>query len=333
MLNFILQRKNTDWMGLWFKILKERGENDLVSFEAHQLLEQTKIDLTFSHQHYDGWGRMYSFLKITIPHQKLLQQFITYSKTNSTPKPLLSKRIKSLFHLVLASKNYNPNWKHFHQNSYNKYDPLFYHYNIFTREETERLLSYCLSNKLNVNHYILSIANKYLNDYYSLSRSSKWVYPVNMRPHILKNLEEANHSSSIILDLDLADSPQNIKTKVKKQFERNQQWAIWYFHHIGILFGEKVMRKISDSSSKKNYFTGTFSVLPLLDNDHLIFTGAPPGSKNFPIGILLARNSAQLAISLKIHPSIMAQPILYKQEIRDQVQMLKDVILLTIAKQ
>jgi hypothetical protein len=98
----------------------------------------------------------------------------------------------------------------------------------------------------------------------------------------------------------------DIHEQIKTSLSNKVHWAVWWVHQIGRLIGISGMRYLSNKNAKKNFWVGSFSYLgdwelPIDD----IFIGGPPGSKNFPISVMVMIANSHMTLSLKIHPFIL----------------------------
>jgi len=141
-----------------------------------------------------------------------------------------------------------------------------------------------------------------------LSHNSEgtWTLPVNLRPLLIKTDIKSNHSSAILINIKKEDIPLDIHKKISTALKNKDHWGIWWIHQIGKIIGYQGMKFISNKASKNNFVIGSFSNLSSWDlpPGH-IWVGGPPGSKNFPISIMVMKANDHMSLSLKIHPFIL----------------------------
>lgn len=291
-------KREIDWFGLWYKILKERGENDCPTFGKLDL-ETNEVEWQhFSHSDMDGIGALKKYYD---SHNFKLTNL---PELREKKVPNILERIL-IFYKMIQIKKIKTNWIFFNSLA-RPSNPHLISWKVFSPSETSLLKEYCKKNKFSENAFLMNITSKVLLKELSKNGEGTWTVPVNLRP-VLKRMDyNSNHSSGILIPIALLDSVATTHEKLKLALKNKQHWAIWWLHQIGKLIGMRGMRFISKQNSEKNYLAGTFSNLGKweLPPNHT-WIGSPPGSKNFPIGVMLFTAQERLAFSLKIHPSIL----------------------------
>lgn len=292
-------KKEPDWMGLWYDIIKERGENDCPTFGQVDLKTNTVKWLNFSHSKMDGIGAMIDF------YEKTDYKLDKYPTLKEKSAPNFFERLLIFYHLLFQSKKIKTTWK---ENNFllEPEDPFKISYTIFNLEETKKIETYCKRNNFSVNAFLMNITTKFLLSHLSLNKEGTWTLPVNLRPILKKENIKSNHSSAILVSMNKNDSPSETHKKISCALKNKEHWGIWWIHQIGKFIGIKGMRYISNKNAKKNFFIGSFSNLGAwnLPPDH-IWIGCPPGSKNFPISVSVMKANGQMSFSLKIHPFVL----------------------------
>lgn len=293
-------KKETDWFGLWYKIMKERGDNDEPTFGHYDLTTKEVDWFRFSHSDMDGVGVMnYLYNKRGIQ----LKKFPDLKEKNP---PSFWNYVVAFIKLLLKPKAPKPDWKE------KNWDlkPIDLHrlsFEILNSTETEALLNHCKKQQVSPCAFLMDVTSKVLLPELTHNCAGAWTLPVNLRP-VLKRIDyNSNHSSGILVPVNLeVDHATTINHKIKKSLKDKEHWCVWQVHQIGRLIGLKGMRYISQKSSKKTFMIGSFSYMgpwELPVND--IWVGGPPGSKNFPISIMVMIANSRLSFSLKIHPFIL----------------------------
>ncbi|OIQ19832.1 MAG: hypothetical protein BM556_04940 [Bacteriovorax sp. MedPE-SWde] len=306
--------QSRDWVGEWYKILKQRGENDLCSFVRGTRNSNgsisNEVEYSFSHSVMDGTS--------AIPHY--LNKFGEKSEPRSTSykkKIGLIKAIRlTLKNLTVRPKN-NTKWL---VSTDKKIDSLASYGRLsLSKEETIRFKDYCKSQGISENAILMREVTSLLFDLVeNTSDEHTWLFPVNMRGIANKNNPYANHSSFIPIDISAGSTYQDLQDQMKEKLKSLSYVGIWWVHHIGILLGLKKMAEYSYKSSLKNFWLGSFSNVGEWVADSPTFKGlgeeeawffATPGSKNFPVSMVTLTFNGQMAWSLRIHPAISKEPL------------------------
>jgi len=308
---FFLRKRylSRDWVGEWYKILKDRGENDMISFvrgcSDEQGLLKKEEKHSFSHSIMDGTS--------AIPY------YLTQFGEKSFPRSSNYKiRIGFFKSLILTLKNLtvrpanNTIWK---TNINNKIEDISeYARLMLSKSETSNFSAYCKSIKLSENAIILELLNPLIFDLIENDQETHtWLLPVNMRGITNKKDPFENHSSFIPLDVSKTSQAQGLQNQMKVKLKSLSYVGVWWVHHIGILLGLKKMAELSYKSSLKNFWLGSFSSVgewntesksykDLGENEGWFF--ATPGSKNFPISMVTLTFNGHQCWSLRLHPSI-----------------------------
>jgi hypothetical protein len=292
-------KEEKDWMGLWYSIMKERGDNDSPTFKRVHLETFEITDFHFSHAEMDGIGALDLF------YNKNQNDPLIYPANRDSKIPSFFECIIIFLRLLFFTKNLKTNWK---ENNFKLHplDPHKIEWKIFNELETSKLEIFCKNKKISLNAYLMNKCSHVLLDRLSENGEGTWTLPVNLRPTLLFKNFRANHSSAILVNIKRGDAPISTHENIKNRLIQKQYWGIWWIHQIGKYLGMNYMRKISHKNAKKNFLAGTMSNLGTWNfKDKEIWIGSPPGSKNFPIGLMVMKSSGHLSLSLKIHPYIL----------------------------
>ena len=152
----------------------------------------------------------------------------------------------------------------------------------------------------------MNISTKVLLSALAKSSEGTWTLPVNLRPVLKREDITSNHSSAVLINVLTVDNPLDTHKKISSALKNKEHWGIWWIHQIGKFVGYKVMKYLSNKTAQSNFIIGSFSNLSSWDlPPHHIWVGGPPGSKNFPISIMVMKANGHMSFSLKIHPFIM----------------------------
>lgn len=292
--------KQIDWMGRWYDIIKERGENDLPTLILIDLETNDKKDeIIFSHREMDGIG---AFVKYYTQKNIQLKNLPALREARL---PTFLERITIFWKLLTTSKKITTQW--IEKNiGLEPEDPKKIVWKILSKEETSAIESHCLENKYSLCAFLMQKTSEVLLKELSLNHEGTWTLPVNLRPLLKREDYCSNHSSGILIPVSKIDSAKEVHEKIKNYLKNKEHWGIWWVHQIGKIIGYSGMRYVSNRNAQKNFMTGSFSFLGHWDlPSHHIWVGGPPGSKNFPISVMVMLANKQLSFSLKIHPYIL----------------------------
>lgn len=288
-----------DWMGRWYVIMKERGENDCPTL-GRLHLKSGEIDwFHFSHSQMDGIG---AFVKY---YQEKGTQLQNLPQIKEKKVPGLIERLKIFYRLIFKTKKARVDWKEFHPEAAPK-DPLDIHYKIFSPAQLAALKSYCKSQGFSLNAYFMNTLTRALLPELTHNQEGTWTLPVNLRPLLARKDFCSNHSSGILVSMNKDDTPSDTHKKIAHALKSKIHWGIWWIHQIGKFVGMRGMRYVSAQNAKKSFLIGSFSILGKWDfpKDH-IWVGCAPGSKNFPVSAFLLEANDHLSFCLKIHPAVL----------------------------
>lgn len=323
----ILQKRyfSRDWVGVWYEILKERGENDLCTVGRarwHDGKLESRQAFEYSHSLMDGSASIPFYL----------------TKLGANYKPLYSnykKKISCWQHIKLAfaahdiSPASKPLWRE--DNDRRPSDNNEFHIAVIEKDKTERFNKFLSDNKLSQNLVLLSLLNKYVFELIKDEgqvQNYSWLLPINIRGIVNKKSAYENHTSFVQLRLNAQSQYESIKEVFGQKVKSLNHIGLWWIHHIGVLFGKNYMTKLSKNSASKNFWLGTFSNVGTwnvndADYDSLgegeVWFATTPGSRNFPIGMVAMEFNGRLTLTIKVHPSIALDNITAAKTLADKI--------------
>lgn len=318
-----------DWIGIWYEILKERGENDQIAFIRAQVdnngLEEKIEKYNFSHADMDGTS--------SIPYY-----FRKFGQTNEQPRKMdyiKSFSFWAIFKLTIknmkiAPKN-NSLWKFYKPQ--NKIIDIFDYARLaLPKDLTLKFEEFCKNEKISQNAVLIKMVS---DEVIKLTKNEDleqtWLFPVNLRGMVQKNNDDANHSSFIPIHFKKDTSIQSIQTQMKEELKSFKYLGYWWVHHIGIIAPKKYLRKLSLKASNEKLWLGSFSnvgkwyssseyqAISKNENSDAWFF-ATPGSKNFPISMVIMTFNDQMNLSMRIHPAICEAPLQEGQRLLHEVK-------------
>jgi hypothetical protein len=291
--------KEIDWMGRWYDIIKDRGENDRPTLGRLDLRTNEVDWMEFSHSEMDGVGALIHY------YEKTDFKLEKYPSLREASIPSFFERLLIFYRLIFTSTKIKTIWNETNRGAEPK-DPLAISYRIFTKEETGAIETFCKKNKYSVNAFLMNTTTKFLLSLLSKNGEGTWTLPVNLRPVLKRKNIKSNHSSAILISVAKNDSPLDTHQRISLALKNKMHWGIWWMHQIGKFIGYTGMKYISGRAAKTNFVIGSFSNLSSWElPPHHIWVGGPPGSKNFPISVMVMKANDQMSFSLKIHPFIM----------------------------
>lgn len=293
-----------DWVGEWYNLSRERGGNDIANM-AHVNLETAEVHWhNFSHAQYDGLGGVAQFLRRQgVPVKDLPQ-------TKFKKAPAWWKRPGILWRALHGQKSPKFQWKTWRPQLKAGANELAWL--VLSLEETQELQHLVQEQGISQNAWLLAQLNQLIVGELAVAGAQgQWMFPVNMRGAVDNGVDTANHSSAIALLTHAHSSASEIAAQISRKLKRAEHWGNWWVFNSGRLLGRKAMKHFSQQAEKKSFWFGTFSNMGEWQiQEHLPWQHpcalilAPPGSANYPVGMVLFTWRGRLALSLKIHPSI-----------------------------
>lgn len=292
-------KSDIDWMGLWYNIIKERGENDRPSFGCYNL-DSGQVDwMSFSHSEMDGVGAMIDY------YEKKNYKLTKFPDLKEKNKPTFLETIGIFYRLIFQTKKIKTIWIE-NNDILNPPDPLKISFHIFPIDQTKKILDHCKSNKISSTAFLMNETTHLLLSTLSNNGEGTWTVPVNLRPVVKNSNIKANHSSGLLINVKKSDGPNETHKEIAQQLKKKQHWGVWWIHQVGKIIGYQGMRIMSNKVARSNFIIGSFSNLGTWDlPPNHIWVGSPPGSKNFPISVMLMVANNRLSVSLKIHPAVL----------------------------
>lgn len=330
-LNFFLSKRyhSRDWIGLWYELLKERGENDQIAFVRAQISstgrEENIQKRQFSHSDMDGTS--------SIPYY-----FREFGQSQEKPRKM--DYIKSFsfwetFWLTIRNMKISPK----NNSLWSNFDPEKKILDIFeyarlslSKEATLKFEEYCLKTKTSQNAILIKVvSDKIIKLTNNQDQDQTWLFPVNLRGMVQKKNDDANHSSFIPIHYSVNTTIKDIQSQMRQELKSFKYLGYWWVHHISMLAPKSYLRKLSLKASNEKLWLGSFSNLgkwnstknykPLSVNenpDGWFF--ATPGSKNFPVSMVIMTFDDQMNLSMRVHPAVSMAPLKEAQEILEKVK-------------
>ncbi|WP_412473459.1 hypothetical protein [Halobacteriovorax sp. YZS-1-1] len=314
-----------DWVGVWYEILKERGENDQCVIGRAKYIDGDIHEpqyFEYSHSLMDGSASIPFYL--TKLGAKRGPIFSNYKKEIS-----FFDHIKLAFRAKDISPAHKPDWKiQSQKRPKNNYE---FALKALSVDETKKFNDYLKENKLSQNIVILELLNRFVFELIkeeSQNESYSWLLPINIRGIVNKINPYENHTSFVQMRLNANSTYESIRKVFSAKVKTLNHIGLWWVHHIGVLFGRGYMAKLSRKSAGKNFWLGTFSNVGSWDvrdetynslGEQEVWFATTPGSRNFPIGLVAMEFNAKLSLTLKVHPFISENHVDTAKRILDKI--------------
>jgi len=288
-----------DWMGRWYDIIKERGENDEPTFGMLNLKTKTIEWIRFSHSQMDGVGVLNYF------YNKRGIQLKKFPDLKEKKAPSFFEMLLIFFKLIFQNKKVKPDWIERNPTA-SPEDIHRVHFHVFYPDEVKKLQEHCKKHQYSLCAFLMHETSEVLLNQLTTNHEGTWTLPVNLRPVLKRQDYNSNHSSGVLISYQKNKSPLDLHLQIKTALKNKVHWAVWWIHQIGRIVGISGMRYLSNANAKKNFWVGSFSFLGEWDLPaDEIFVGGPPGSKNFPISVMVMLANSHMTLSIKIHPYIL----------------------------
>lgn len=317
----------TDWVGYWYEIAKSRGQNDMMTFANVDLTHEKTEWIDVSHAKTDGFG---AFTNILDSKNLSLNPS---NKKSRVGRPSLGKALRSIFSGLNNMKSIPIDWIFFDQRaSVNNNREI--NYINFDRDTTNKIEDFINGKNFSLNSLLLScFKDVYVDHFASGNKKGKILIPVDMRSGLEDIYHQQNCSSGVYVELETVDDPYSLHQKIKSSLVQGAHWGNWWLANIGKIIGKKGAAYLSKKSSRNSYYLGTFSNLGEWQTDHLkskndnsnVWLIAAPGSKNYPLFLGAIKVNGELTLSVKVHPSVLAEPDvrgLLIEKLRDRIEKL-----------
>ena len=297
--------KEFDWVGAWFPIMQEMGEDVEIPFGRFDPATGEVTWTRLSHQNYDGAGG--------------LAKLLTGRGWKVGPLPARDEKPLGLFgkigsflrYLSLTKARTTP-WRDYSHKERGRSAGIAWH--VFSKTDTQRLERLARQHSSSLNSYLLWTLDRVVRKrgFSDPSHEAMWWIPVNMRGLVKRPDPWANHSSYFGVSLKPGDTAEAAHEKVRDNLQRGRHWGAWWGVNIGRFLGLEGMRKIMKGyETKQNLWAGTMTNMGAWPPDH---SRAPatetPGAwlvsalvtSSHPLGAGLLTWDGQLTLTLQLHP-------------------------------
>ena len=305
-------KKQKDYISMWFDVRKEQGINDDMSAGLMNTVTKEVSWSNFHHGEMDGLGGLATALrKHGYPSRDL-------PVSSDKHKPSLIELLRLMFRAPKIEVPKLIRWKKVYAdykqlNPENSNDaPVVSAF--FSEADTTTIKSQAKKHKVALGVYLFWALNKTIAD--NLLEGEQeyyWFYPVNLRGPLDFGDDLRNYSSGINVHLSNDITPRVIQQRIRTQLKSKSYWVLWWQANIGKIIGLRGVRWLYKVVSQRQFYAGSFSFLgswPLKDaenppmNRDEVWVTCGIGTQNYPVstGMMLWHN--QLTLGLKLHPYV-----------------------------
>ncbi len=295
-----------DWVGAWFPIMEEMGEDTKIPFGRFDATLGTVEWHRLPHQKYDGAGGL---AKLLTERGWKLGPIPTREEK---PLGFLLKVLAFFKYLNLTRPRTTP-WKKYDSQARGPTAGIAW--KVLSKVQTQVLERIARKHSCSLNSYLLWSLDRHTRVLFSdATAKAMWWIPVNMRGLIKRPDPWANHSSYCGISLFPKDTPTVAHEKVRQSFVNGSHWGAWWGVNIGRVIGVEGMRKIMKGYEiKQNRWTGTVTNMGAWPPEGSRAGAADNGqpwlvsalvSTSHPIGVGLLTWNGQLTITLQMHPTL-----------------------------
>lgn len=293
----------TDWIGEWFGILEEMGENvDLLCGQFEPKAERVAWS-RLSHRDFDGLGALLEMIERlggrveqlpTYQGRKLglvdrARAFVRYSRSRP----------------VLVNTRDAPR---------EAGTPAGVAWTVYSKEATEWLARRAKEEKTIANIHLLFCLHRAVCELGLTSNEvPAWLIPVNLRGAVRLERSKANHSSFITLAIPREATAVSVSGILREQLRRDAHIGAWVAMNLGKILGRERYRKRTHEMMARPFgWTGGFTnlgvwpfgtmTLPAAASDPWI--GCPPVSRKVPLGAGCIVWNGRFALGAQLHPCL-----------------------------
>jgi hypothetical protein len=242
-----------DWVGKWFEILREQGENTDIPFGKFSSPSAVPEWKYLRHEDYDGVGGLAHLLRLEGYHLEKLPE-------------LRRREAPGWFRAILAFLRANSQSLVRHM-PWTEYDPtrpgkpshVLWH--RFTAGETTCIGAHAAKLGVSTNTLLLWTLDRAILPLFTKTDfDRRWMIPINMRGAVTRPRATANHSSYIGINVPPDAPADRLHAVISSEMKHFGHWGNWYSILIGRWLGVGGMRKVlAKYRTNGHCWIGTFS--------------------------------------------------------------------------
>ncbi|MFN2286921.1 MAG: hypothetical protein ABR578_01165 [Chromatocurvus sp.] len=293
----------TDWVGSWFALLKERGGNDLFTIVRYNVRTGETEYFDHSHIEVDGIGGMMNTVE--------QRGYVVDPPTTVGSEPGWGELLRSAGAFRRAMRASALPWRL--SGSERHPTPHDFDFIVLNEAQTRDLKAWLRTQRYSLAAYLLSRVHGVLAPHYLREDvPARWLFPLNLRGPVRRADPKSNHSSAIPLVCRFHTTPDELRVQMHQCLRDNLHWWSWRVMHVGRIIGLRGMRWLSRREQHRRVWMGSFTFIgewprrggaPLSTPDEIL-VGVPPGSPGYPIGVGASVWHGRLCLALKLHPMI-----------------------------
>jgi len=289
-----------NWPGLWYKEGQKRGVNSKITcFKVNLNNSEVLESYNSSHIKVDGIGTILHLLNQHGKNVKL-------SSNNKIKKMTFTDFFQYVISLLFTKSSKKIDWTYWQEDNQQGNKSEF-HFHVFSKEETGKIVQVAKNKDVSLTSHALSIFNSHIfESLISKKKCHQWMIPINLRGHVESPHLLSNQVAAIFIDSEPKTTDREFHQKLKFKLSHQMFWPSWFFFNIGKVIGFSGVKLLAKFLIGKTQYLGNFTNIGSWEthNKDEAFCIFPPGSSNFPIGIILQTMNEQLIITMRMHQSI-----------------------------
>jgi len=294
-------KSETDWSGLWFKIVED-NYGEFIGMRGGRRIGEREVAWVFpSHAEHDGLGGFVHVLREAFPDREIRVP------ERKSRKPSFLKRAGAFLRLLARAPRPAARWNGWHRNWSGAVAGPGREFatQVFDKTTTLRLVAKARKRCVPLNSLLLS----------TLARASQpdvddgplmWMMPVNMRGPVTLARDTANHTGYLQIEIPRGAPPSGVHERVKVALARRDHWATWTFLNLSKYVGYAGIQRIYKFQMARfedRPFVGSFSNLGAWDGVGE-WSVCPLVAKTCPVGVGAIICDGRLSLTVEAHPSI-----------------------------
>lgn len=296
--------KDTDWSGLWFNLVEKQSGEFVGMRTADVPASGEEVTWHFlTHSARDGIGalvelmrRRYPGAEIAMPRRKRIQNPSSFVRTAALLR-LLTVRPR-----CAVWKTYDRDWA---PPAGAPVPGTAVAARTLNAEHTQRLQRKARAQGVCLNSLLFAALGRAVQSELT-DGPAYWMMPVNMRGHIAKIDESANHTAYVRINLPRDATSAHVQEEVRRSFANNEHWGSWLFLNVGRIVGYAGMKLIYNMELARwggCLWVGAFANLGSWNGcgEWLV---CPPVAKSCPLGAGAIVCNGKLSLTIDAHASI-----------------------------
>ncbi len=299
-------KKEIDWSGIKFKIMKEFGECIDIIFVKEKFNNQAREIFLKPHDQADGLSAVTQLLELD---NKISINNLPIAKIHNKPSRI--KRMILAFKHLKRQAPFNYQYKIERKEITGTSPGISFFY--FNNEQTSTLKELCLKRNINLNSLVVWALDKAASTVFVEKESKRvWMIPVNIRDSYDDKFKTGNHATALSIFAQGLQKPEEIHQQIREQMKSGIIWGGKIIANAPKLIGEKRLRKIGKNAKSpylglcSNLGEQPFEGVDILNKEDYQWLVFPPSIKYCPISVCIMTWDGRIGISCQLHPSMIS---------------------------